>query len=152
MEHHLAIAAHFAQTETWRDSICRGMAIKPCLTMGNIKGAKVTTEPVMKFTSGAEVFAANGQKLGNLGQVILDKDTSAVTHIVVRKGHLFWTDKIIPSEDIFQALENRTTLHTGAKIDDYPDFVQADFIPFADDGSSDGEPPSWYPPFWNHGQ
>ena len=106
----------------------------------------------MKFNDGAEIYAADGKKLGNLGPVILDPHTSELVHIVVHKGHFFASDKVIPVEDIYQALEDRATLRAGAEIDAYPDFIEADFTPFVGDGTPEPETPPpapWYPPFWN---
>jgi uncharacterized protein YrrD len=108
----------------------------------------------MKFNDGAEVYAADGRKLGELGQVVLDPHTSEVITIVVQKGYFFTGDKTIPAEDIQQALAERVTLYASAKIESYPDFVQTDFIPFVGEGNGDVEASSsaaWYPPFWNQG-
>jgi len=106
----------------------------------------------MKFNDGAEVYAADGRKLGDLGQVILDPHTSEVINIVVHKGHSFASDKVIPIEDVYQVLEDRVTLLASAKIDAYPDFVRTDFVPFVGDDNDNVDAPSsaaWYPPFWN---
>lgn len=109
----------------------------------------------MKFNDGAEVYAADGKRLGDLGQVIMDPHTSEVIKLVVHKGYFFTSDKVIPAEDIQQALEERVTLRASAKTDAYPDFNEADFIPFAGGDTDDVETPSpaaWYPPFWNQGK
>ncbi len=43
----------------------------------------MTREYGMKFNDRAEIYAADGKKLGELGRVALDPHTSEVTHIVV---------------------------------------------------------------------
>jgi uncharacterized protein YrrD len=106
----------------------------------------------MKFNNGAEIYTANGKKPGDLGQVIVDPHTSEVIKLVVNKGYLSTRDKVIPTEDIQQATEDRATPSANAKIDAYPDFAQSDSVTIVGDGKSDAEAPSpaaWYPPFWN---
>jgi sporulation protein YlmC with PRC-barrel domain len=102
----------------------------------------------MKFNDGAEVYTADGKKLGHLGQVILNSHTKQVTNIVVHKGIVFTSDKVIPVKDIQQTLADRVTLQHEAKTDAYPDFLVTHFVPLIGDDATANVPSPvlWYPP------
>ena len=104
----------------------------------------------MKFNDKAEVYAADGKKLGHLGRVVLNPNTWEVTDIVVHSGYFFTTDKVIPVGDMQQTLEDRVTLHENATVDAYPDYLDTEFLPLVGDSKVASELPSpvlWYPPF-----
>ena len=103
----------------------------------------------MKFNAGAEVYTADGKKLGHLSRVVLNPHTKEVTDIVVHKGHFFTTDKVIPVKDIQQTLETRITLHRSAESNSYLEYMEAHFVPLVGDDETDADLPSpvlWYPP------
>jgi len=104
----------------------------------------------MRFNKGADVYAADGKRLGELGRVVLNPHTWKVTDIVVHKGYFFTTDKVIPVEDIQQTLEERVTLLESARVDAFPDYVETEFISLVGDDKTAADLPSpvlWYPPF-----
>ena len=103
----------------------------------------------MMFNEGAEIYTSDGQKLGHMAQVILNPHTKMVTHIVVHKGHFFFSNKVIPVKDIQQTLADRVTLHPGAQTDAYPDYVETHFLPLVGNEEVAGKlasPVLWYPP------
>ena len=102
----------------------------------------------MKFNDGAEVYTADGKKLGHLGRVILNPHTKQVTDIVVHKGTFFTSDKVIPVGDIQQTLADRVTLRHEAKADAYPDYLESHFVPLVGDDATAQVPSPvlWYPP------
>src|SRR5690349_21815054 len=104
----------------------------------------------MKFNEGAQVYAADGSRLGDVDRVILNPQTWEVTDIVVHKGFVFTTDKVIPVDDIEQTLEDRITLHASAEQDHYPDYVETEYVPLVPEEGVATEQPSpvlYYPPF-----
>lgn len=103
----------------------------------------------MKFNAEAEVYSADGKKLGHLGRVVLNPHTRQVTDIVVHKGYFFTKDKVIPVKAVQQTLESRITLHSSAELDAYPDYMETHFIPLVGDDETTANLPSpvlWYPP------
>jgi sporulation protein YlmC with PRC-barrel domain len=59
----------------------------------------------MEFTEGVRVFTPDGRHLGNVDHVVVDPGTRAVTHIVVRCGHLLGEDKVIALSQLSEAAE-----------------------------------------------
>ena len=50
----------------------------------------------MRFEKGMDVFTAQGEKVGSLNRVVVDAKTRDVTDIVVERGLLGGTEKVIP--------------------------------------------------------
>ena len=104
----------------------------------------------MRLIKGADVHASDGEKLGTLDRVILDPETKEVTHIVIEKGLLFKTNKIVSMDDVDSEVEDRIKL-LGPKrdLDDYEDFEETHYIDLdqTDYPASEEVPASyWYPP------
>jgi uncharacterized protein YrrD len=107
----------------------------------------------MKFKEGANVFTWDGEKVGSMDRVALDPKTKEVTHLVVQKGFLFTTDKVVPVSLIGAATEDRVTLREDAgDLEALPDFEEKHYIPITEaeepQVSSAGyaRPFYWYPP------
>jgi uncharacterized protein YrrD len=92
--------------------------------------------------------------VGHIDRVVLDPQTNQVAGVVVRKGFLFATDKVVPIDFVFQAAEDRVTLRqgVGGELKNLPDFEDTHYIPIdeaaADVNSSAAYASSlyWYPP------
>ena len=78
----------------------------------------------MRFKKGAEVFSGQGEKIGTLNRVILDPRTREVSDLVVGKGFLFKTDKVIPVTLVDLDVEDRIVLKKTNQdiLDDFPNF------------------------------
>src|SRR5512138_2488564 len=86
-------------------------------------------EAGMKLTKGADVFNTQGDKLGTLQRVIIDPGTKAVTHIVVEKGWLFTSNKVISINELDSNREDRLVVtNSEANEDDFPAFEEAHFV------------------------
>jgi uncharacterized protein YrrD len=84
----------------------------------------------MEFNIGAKVFTADDEKVGNIDRVVLDPDTNEVTNLVVQKGFLFTTDKVVPTSLVDSATEERVTLKEKVDdLDEFPDFEESYYIP-----------------------
>ena len=107
----------------------------------------------MQFKKNAEVITSDGEKLGTIDRVVIDPDSNDVTHLVVSKGFLLTTDKVLPIELVSYSTEERVVLKEGvADFEDLPHFEQSYYVRV-----ESGEPiqpveetfvPSlyWYPP------
>jgi uncharacterized protein YrrD len=108
----------------------------------------------MRFRENADVVSADDEKVGEIERVVLDPKDDEVTHIVIRQGMLFATDKILPANLVQTATEERVVLRLDADdLEPLPDFREMHFVPL-----QEGEEPEegyvrpvyWYPPAGAH--
>ncbi len=116
----------------------------------------------MQFKQGADVFTADGQKVGEIERVVIDPKTDEVTHVVVEKGFLLPVDKVVPISLIGPASEDRVTLRENAgDLEALPDFEEKHYV-WMDDANlrktteqKYSRPLYWYPPvrttWWRSG-
>jgi uncharacterized protein YrrD len=116
----------------------------------------------MQFKRGANVFASDGQKVGEIARVAIDPRTDEVTHVVVEKGFLLTADKVVPISLIGPAAEDRVTLRENAgDLEALPDFEERHYVLLDEERlkkvSAKGyaSPLHWYPPvgttWWRSG-
>ena len=79
----------------------------------------------MQFKKGADVFSGEGEKIGTLDRVVIDPRTREVSNLVVGKGILFRTDKVIPITLVDLDIEGPIVLKKTNQdiLEDFPDFV-----------------------------
>jgi uncharacterized protein YrrD len=103
----------------------------------------------MKLKKGADVLNSDGEKLGTLQRVIIDPQTKAVTHIVVEKGWLFSTNKVISFGELDPESED-TLVVKGPHDDpdDFPAFEASHYVSLDENDHPDADVDSvyWYPP------
>ncbi|MEA3218510.1 MAG: hypothetical protein QOJ19_4666 [Acidimicrobiia bacterium] len=81
---------------------------------------------------GAEVLDANGKKLGTVDELLVDPSDGRITHLVLRRGHIFGSRTItIPMSAIVEARRDRVRLRlTGDEVGCLQDVpVEAPFGP-----------------------
>lgn len=105
----------------------------------------------MQFKKGAEVFSGEGDKIGTLHRVVIDPRTREVSSLIVGKGILFRTDKVIPITLVDLDIEDRIVLKKTNQdiIEDFPDFETVHYVPLDDPANpyhDDIEASYWYPP------
>jgi uncharacterized protein YrrD len=114
----------------------------------------------MQFAKGAAVLNAEGDRVGNIIGVAIDPRDKEVTHLLVQKGLLFTTDRVLPIDMVASASENEVRLRDDAvDLQELPEYQEEHYIPRsvveAEDsyrrGSSDGTMGAapgmyWYPP------
>jgi uncharacterized protein YrrD len=85
----------------------------------------------MQFKKGAEVFSGEGEKIGTLSRVVIDPRTREVSSLVVEKGLLFKTDKVIPVTLVDLEIEDRIVLKKTNQdiLEDFPDFETTYYVP-----------------------
>ncbi len=111
-------------------------------------------EPRMQFIEGAKVVTAQGETVGHIDRVVLDPKTKTVTHVVVRKGFLLHSDKVLPIDQVAQADEDQITLDPDAtNLADLPDFEEKHYVSVESDAR--GQSPEFEgehlasPYYWN---
>lgn len=79
------------------------------------------------FKIGANVYTTDGQA-GKLMKVVIDPDTERVTHLVVEKGFLQKTDRVVPIEALGEIADDgiHLTMST-ADLEQYPQFSENEF-------------------------
>lgn len=107
----------------------------------------------MIIEEGAEVFTADGKKVGEVDRIVIDPASKEVTHVLVQKGFLFTTDKVVPINLISTSGEDRVTLREDAgDLEALPDFEETHYVPVNEvEAQADAETPAapamyWYPP------
>lgn len=106
----------------------------------------------MELRKEAYVFSADGQNVGHLDRVVIDPRLNEVTHIVVRQGVLFHTDKVVPISLVASGLEDRVTLREAARdLQSLPNFEETHYIPVNAEEATrlplgQAPPLYWYPP------
>ncbi len=85
----------------------------------------------MEFQSGAKVVTANDDSVGHVDRVVLDPRTKEITHIVVRKGTLFTTDRVLPIGLVADATADRVLLQanvTKHDLNTLPEFEETEYL------------------------
>ena len=109
----------------------------------------------MELTEGAEVFTADGQKVGKINRFIVDPATEEVTHVVIQKGWLLSDDKVVALNMISSATDENIVLSDDLKdFDQLPPFEEKYFVKATDDDEPSEYPTGvksfpayyWYPP------
>jgi uncharacterized protein YrrD len=83
---------------------------------------------MIKLMKNAEVFSSKGEKIGLLDRVVLDPETKQVSHIVVEKGIIFSTSKVIPISYVNLGGERITLTEDAMELEDLPDFIETSYI------------------------
>jgi uncharacterized protein YrrD len=103
----------------------------------------------MRFVKGADVFAANGEKIDTIKRVVIDAKTRDVTDLVVERGALMKDEKVIPIGLVDREKEDRIRLReTNQSVDEFLDYETTHYVPI-DQPGDDGETIEayyWYPP------
>jgi uncharacterized protein YrrD len=100
----------------------------------------------MQFKRGVRVYTSNNQTVGIVDRVVIDPLTKDVSHIVVRKGHLFNEDKVIPLNLIVTATEDKVTLQEdGVNFQALQPFEEIHFIPVVEDEDYEHEAEEDFP-------
>ena len=103
----------------------------------------------MRLVKGAEIYSSEGQKLGNLDRVIIDPNTKEVTHLVIEKGLLFPTNKVVAIDMVNPVIKDNIALLGPQKdIDDFQDFEETHYVDLeqADYPDPEAKAVYWYPP------
>jgi len=83
----------------------------------------------VQFKDGANVYTADGERVGTIERAVIEPGTKEVTHLVVEKGFLFTEDKVVPMSLVGPATENKVTLRDNAgDLEELPDFIESYYV------------------------
>ena len=83
----------------------------------------------MQFQAKANVYTAAGDKAGVVDRVVIDPRNRQVTHVIVQKGLLFRSDKVVPVDMVAEADADRVVLKPEVgEPDGLPDFTQEHYV------------------------
>jgi uncharacterized protein YrrD len=83
----------------------------------------------MEFKQGADVVTPDGEKVGDIERVVIDPKTQEVSHLIVEKGFLLTTDKVVPMNLVQNATEEQVTLRKDLDdLEALPDFEETHFV------------------------
>ncbi len=104
----------------------------------------------MQLAKGADVLTSSGEKVGTLDRVVLEPATQKITHIVVEKGLLFETKKLIPIEYVTESEGEKQILLNQRKedLDKLPVYDETSYIGLDPNDYPDEQVDAvyWYPP------
>lgn len=85
----------------------------------------------MHFKMGAEVFTADGTKVGRIKSVVMSPKTHEVTGLVVERGFLFTEEKVLPFNWVSRVEQDNKVVLTEVKhaFDNLPPFEETLYIP-----------------------
>ena len=84
----------------------------------------------MQIKLGAKVYSSDDQQVGIVSYVVIYPGTKEITHLVIQKGQLFDTDRVIPVESIYSADEKRVVLREAtSELAQIPEFVHGQYVP-----------------------
>ena len=81
---------------------------------------------------GTPIESAGGDYLGEIDRLVIDPSGRRVTHVVVRKGIFFPSDKVIPVDVIEHADEQMVRLRDSVDADELPAFEEAHYVELDD--------------------
>lgn len=84
----------------------------------------------MQYKKGTNIFGADGEQIGVVESVVMHPRTHKVSHLIVRNGWLFTTDKVLPIEWVEYEGVDRITLRAEVtSLDDLPDYETTHYVP-----------------------
>lgn len=84
----------------------------------------------MQLQENADVYNADGERIGRIYRIVVDPKSREATHVVTRKGILFTREKVIPLDQIQEAAEDKVVLKKEAgDPEKWPDFERKSHIP-----------------------
>ena len=103
----------------------------------------------MQFNQNGSVFTADGKEAGRIARVVIDPQTNEVTHLVIRKGFLFTSDKVVPVEQVTVGPEGQVALQLESQgLADLPDFAETQYVTAENEKGSDSPYAVFsYPPY-----
>jgi len=106
----------------------------------------------MFFKYGTDVVKNDGEKVGNVKEVVIDPKTDEVSHVILKKGSVLSKDKVLPISLVEDANEERVKLYPlDHSLDSLPAYKEEQFVEIRDQKQRQpvvGSPPILitYPP------
>lgn len=105
-----------------------------------------------QYREGADIFTANGDKIGTIDQIVITPHNNEVTHIVIRAGGLFKEERVLPVHMIAETYEDRVILRPDAgDLDKLEGFKEEYYLPVERDDYPEGHVPVHSPAVFYYG-
>jgi len=83
----------------------------------------------MLLKEGTRVETTSGEQVGSVARVVIDPRSKEITHIVIEKGFLFVTDRVLPASLITESDDQRLVVNLDTEdLDQYPEFEVTRFV------------------------
>lgn len=79
------------------------------------------------FQRGGHIKTSDGKEVGAIDRIVFDPSMKRITHVVVRKGLLLSTDRVIPIGQLETSGES-IRLNPGVDPITFPEFEQSDYV------------------------
>ncbi len=87
----------------------------------------------MQFANGMSVYTADNNKVGSVKQVVLNPIDQTVSHLIIERGFLFTTERVLPVSWIAAGDQDRLMLsQTEHDFETLPEFEEREYIPVDD--------------------
>ncbi len=84
----------------------------------------------IELQDGANVFSADGKKVGSVERVVIDPRSKRISNLVVRQGTILVNEKVVPANLVELAEKDKVVLKDEAgDLDSYPTYNEAHYIP-----------------------
>jgi uncharacterized protein YrrD len=103
----------------------------------------------MRLAKGEDVYSSSGEKIGTLSRVVINPKTREVSHLVIERGLLFTSNKILPVDQISHEDDGKITLLSSVHdLNELEDFEEDHYVNLnaGEYPGSDVETSYWYPP------
>jgi len=108
----------------------------------------------MQFDKGMNFVSSDGEKIGELGRVVINPQDGSVSHLIIQKGFLMLEEKVVPIDSVETTREKDLLLKIDKDhVDRLPDFIEADYVGLDEldrsrhgyQGENSPLPLYWYP-------
>jgi uncharacterized protein YrrD len=106
----------------------------------------------MEFQLGADVYTNEGEKLGEIENVVIDPHSGRVTHLIIEKGFLFKEDKVLPVNLVARSDEEKVVVSGDVtSFDDLTTYRDVDFVGAYQGRTDEVLPTSYTAPLYYYG-
>lgn len=83
----------------------------------------------MRFEKGMRILTIDGREVGAIAAVVLDPRSKEITYLVIQKGGLFETEKLVPVDMIGEKRQDGYLLRVGEDaLNELPDFQETQYV------------------------
>ncbi len=89
----------------------------------------------MQFQKNAEVISANGESVGQIDRVVVNRENNVVTHLVIHRSSLFnLEDKLVPVDLVTETSPEQIVLrYEAGDLESFPAFEEERIVDFNED-------------------
>jgi uncharacterized protein YrrD len=92
-------------------------------TAPNIETERNIPDSTVPLKEGSAVIADDGERVGTIERIFTDPSSKRATHILISRGWLFTTEKLIPTSWIERMVEDQVRLSVGSEaLERLPDY------------------------------